>query len=248
MSRTMISFTLHTFSTVSQKLFTFEFMDLTPIWLTLKLASITALILLLIGLPLAYWLSKGRSIAKIILEAIITMPLVLPPSVLGFYLLLAFSPQHGVGKWLQQVFNVQLVFSFQGLILASVIYSMPFMIGPIKSALQQLPVSLSQASYTLGKTERQTFIHVLLPNIRASVLTAVILTFAHTLGEFGVVLMIGGNIPGITRVASIAVYDSVENQDYSAANAYSLILFSITFVMVISVFVFNKYKAKSPLE
>lgn len=223
-------------------------MDLTPIWLTLKLASITTLILLLIGLPLAYWLSKGRSIAKIILEAIITMPLVLPPSVLGFYLLLAFSPQHGVGKWLQQVFDVRLVFSFQGLILASVIYSMPFMIGPIKSALQQLPVSLSQASYTLGKTERQTFIHVLLPNIRASVLTAAILTFAHTLGEFGVVLMIGGNIPGVTRVASIAVYDSVENQDYAAANHYSLILFTITFVMVISVFVFNKYKAKTPLE
>jgi molybdate transport system permease protein len=223
-------------------------MDLTPIWLTLKLASITTLILLIIGLPLAYWLSKGRSIIKIILEAIITMPLVLPPSVLGFYLLLAFSPQHGVGKWLHEAFNLQFVFSFQGLVLASVIYSMPFMIGPIKSALQQLPLSLSQASYTLGKTERETFIHVLLPNIRASVLTAVILTFAHTLGEFGVVLMIGGNIPNVTRVASIAVYDSVENMDYSAANAYSLILFTITFIMVISVFVFNKYKAKSPLE
>jgi len=223
-------------------------MDLTPIWLTLKLASITTLVLLLIGLPLAYWLSKGRSIVKIILEAIITMPLVLPPSVLGFYLLLAFSPQHGIGKWLHEIFNIQFVFSFQGLILASIIYSMPFMIGPIKSALQQLPLSLSQASYTLGKTERQTFIKVLLPNIRSSVLTAVILTFAHTLGEFGVVLMIGGNIPNVTRVASIAVYDSVENMDYHAANVYSLILFSITFIMVISVFVFNKYKAKSPLE
>lgn len=223
-------------------------MDLTPIWLTLKLASITTVVLLLIGLPLAYWLSKSRSVLKIILEAIITMPLVLPPSVLGFYLLLAFSPQHGIGKWLQHTFNVQFVFSFHGLILASVIYSMPFMIGPIKSALQQLPLSLSQASYTLGKTERQTFINVLLPNIRSSVLTAVILTFAHTLGEFGVVLMIGGNIPNVTRVASIAVYDSVENMDYSAANTYSLILFSITFVMVVSVFVFNKYKAKSPLE
>ncbi|HTE01579.1 MAG TPA: molybdate ABC transporter permease subunit [Mucilaginibacter sp.] len=223
-------------------------MDLTPIWLTLKLAGITTLVLLLIGLPIAYWLSKSRSIIKIIIEAIITMPLVLPPSVLGFYLLLAFSPQHGIGKWLQHTFNVQFVFSFQGLILASVIYSMPFMIGPIKSALQQLPLSLAQASYTLGKTEKQTFIRVLLPNIRSSVLTAIILTFAHTLGEFGVVLMIGGNIPGITRVASIAVYDSVENMDYHAANVYSLILFSITFIMVISVFVFNKYKAKSPLE
>src|ERR1700760_1867136 len=223
-------------------------MDLTPIWLTLRLATITSFILLIIGLPVAYWLSKGRSFVKILIEAIITMPLVLPPSVLGFYLLLAFSPQHGIGKWLQHTFNIQFVFSFQGLVLASVIYSMPFMIGPIKSALQQLPLSLSQASYTLGKTERQTFIKVLLPNIRASVLTAVILTFAHTLGEFGVVLMIGGNIPGVTRVASIAVYDATENMDYTTANAYSLILFGITFILVISVFIFNKYRLKSPLE
>jgi molybdate transport system permease protein len=223
-------------------------MDLSPIWLTLKLAGITTLLLLLVGLPLAWWLSKGKSIFKIILEAIITMPLVLPPSVLGFYLLIAFSPQHGVGKWLLNTFNVQFVFSFQGLVLASVIYSMPFMIGPIKSALQQLPGSLAQASYTLGKSERETFLRVLLPNIKPSLLTAIVLTFAHTLGEFGVVLMIGGNIPNVTRVASIAVYDSVENMDYSTANVYSLILFSITFIMVIGVFIFNKAHAKSPLE
>jgi len=222
-------------------------MDLTPIWLTLKLAGITTLLLLAIGLPIAWWLSKGRSFFKIILEAIITMPLVLPPSVLGFYLLMAFSAQHGVGKWLHDAFDIQFVFSFQGLVLASVIYSMPFMIGPIKSALQQLPVSLSQASWSLGKTKWQTFIHVLMPNVKPSLLTAVVLTFAHTLGEFGVVLMIGGNIPNVTRVASIAVYDSVEQMDYHTANAYSLILFSITFVMVIAVFVFNKFQAKSPL-
>ena len=222
-------------------------MDLTPIWLTLKLAGITTLLLLVIGLPFAWWLSRGRSFFKIMIEAIITMPLVLPPSVLGFYLLLAFSPQHGVGKWLQEVFNVQFVFSFQGLVLASVIYSVPCMVGPVKSALQQLPPALAEASYTLGKTEWQTFRYVLLPNIKPSLLTATVLTFAHTLGEFGVVLMIGGNIPGITRVASIAVYDSVERQDYAMANNYSLILFSITFVLVIAVFVFNKYQAKSPL-
>jgi len=223
-------------------------MDLSPVWLTLKLAAITTLILLLTGLPVAWWLSKKRSIFKIIIEAIITMPLVLPPSVLGFYLLLAFSPQRGLGKWLNEVFNVQFVFSFQGLVLASVIYSMPFMISPVKSAFQQLPLSLSQASYTLGKTQWQTFRHVLLPNIKPSLLTAVVLTFAHTLGEFGVVLMIGGNIPGVTRVASIAVYDSVEQMDYASANNYSLILFAITFVMVIGVFIYNKYQVKSPLE
>lgn len=222
-------------------------MDLSPIWLTLKLAGITTLILLFIGLPFAWWLSRGRSLLKVIIEAIITMPLVLPPSVLGFYLLLAFSPRHGLGKWLQDVFDVQFVFSFQGLVLASVIYSVPFMVGPVKSALQQLPSALAEASYTLGKSEWQTFRYVLLPNIKPSLLTATVLTFAHTLGEFGVVLMIGGNIPGVTRVASIAVYDAVEQRDYPMANNYSLILFAITFVLVIAVFVFNKYQAKSPL-
>ncbi|MGF7078628.1 molybdate ABC transporter permease subunit [Mucilaginibacter sp. UYCu711] len=223
-------------------------MDLSPIWLTLKLAAITTLLLLLVGVPIAWWLSKGRSFFKTLIEAVITMPLVLPPSVLGFYLLLAFSPAHGLGKWLQDSFDVQFVFSFKGLVLASFIYSMPFMIGPIKSALQQLPASLAQASYTLGKGPWQTFKSVLLTNIKPSMLTAIVLTFAHTLGEFGVVLMIGGNIPNVTRVASIAVYDSVERMDYAAANNYSLILFAITFIMVISVFIFNKYQAKSPLE
>src|ERR1700744_6038167 len=223
-------------------------MDLSPIGLTLKLAAITTLLLLAAGLPLAWWLSKGRSFFKTIIEALITMPLVLPPSVLGFYLLLAFSPQHGVGKWLQDVFDIRFVFSFQGLVLASFIYSMPFMIGPIKSALQQLPASLAQASYTLGKSKRETFLNVLLPNIKPSMYTAMVLTFAHTLGEFGVVLMIGGNIPNVTRVESIAVYDSVERMDYSTANTYSLILFAITFVMVIAVFIFNKTQVKSPLE
>ncbi|MDB5009837.1 MAG: cysT [Mucilaginibacter sp.] len=223
-------------------------MDLSPIALTLKLAAITTLLLLIIGLPIAWWLSKGRSILKTIIEAIITLPLILPPSVLGFYLLLAFSPRRGIGKWLQHMFDVQFVFSFQGLVLASFIYSMPFMTGPIKSALQQVPASLAQASYTLGKTKRETFIKVLLPNIKPSLFTAIVLTFAHTMVEFGVVLMIGGNIPNVTRVASIAVYDSVERMDYSTASAYSLILLSITFVMVITVFIFNKYQAKSPLE
>ena len=223
-------------------------MDWLPIFLSLKLAAVTTTLLLAIGLPLAYWLSKGGGIFKVTLEALITVPLVLPPSVLGFYLLLAFSPQHGLGGWLQRVFHLSFVFSFQGLVLASVIYSLPFMIGPIKSALQQLPANLAQASYTLGKTERQTFIHVLLPNIKASVFTAMIMTFAHTLGEFGVVLMIGGNIPGITKVASIAVYDSVEGMDYRTANHYSLLLFGITFIMVATMFIINRRNAKSPLE
>ena len=219
--------------------------DWSPIFLTLKLAFVSTAILLVFGLPLAYWLSKGHSFFKLILEAIFTMPLVLPPSVLGFYLLLAFSPQQGLGKWLLQHFNLQLVFSFEGLVLASVIYSLPFMISPVKSALQQLPQSLAHASFTMGKSERETFFKVLLPNIKASLLTATVMTFSHTLGEFGVVLMIGGNIPGITRVASIAIYNSVETMDYQSANSYSLVLIFFTFILVTAVFIYNKYATKN---
>jgi molybdate transport system permease protein len=223
-------------------------MDLNPIWLTLKLAALTTAILCFVGAPLAWWLSRGKSFFKITIEALLTMPLVLPPSVLGFYLLLAFSPQQGLGKWLHEFFNIQLVFSFPGLVVASVIYSLPFMVGPVKSALEQLPQSMIDASYTMGKSKWQTFLHVQLPNIKPSLLTAVVFTFAHTLGEFGVVLMIGGNIPGVTRVASIAVYDAVEQMDYASAENYSLILFCITFALMLSVFIYNKYQPKTPLN
>lgn len=223
-------------------------MDWTPIWLSLKLSLITTMLLLVLGLPVAYWLSLKSSIPKVILEAIITMPLVLPPSVLGFYLLLTFSPQNSLGKWLHNTFDIRLVFSFGGLILASVLYSLPFMINPVKSAFVQLPHSITEASYSMGKSRLQTLIHVLLPNIKSSIITAAVLTFAHTLGEFGVVLMIGGNIPGVTKVASIAIYDSVERMDYANANNYSLILFTITFIIVITVFVLNRRLVKSPLE
>ena len=221
-------------------------MDWNPIWLSLRLSLITTLILLLLGLPVAYWLSRKNTVFKLILEAIITMPLVLPPSVLGFYLLLCFSPQNALGRWLHETFNVQLVFSFGGLVLASVIYSLPFMINPVRSAFSQLPHSITEASYTMGKSEWQTLLHVLIPNISSSILTAAVLTFAHTLGEFGVVLMIGGNIPGATRVASIAIYDSVEQMDYDGANRYSLVLFILTFVIVTTVFVVNR-KSVNPL-
>ena len=223
-------------------------MDLTPIFLSLKLACITTLILFVIGLPIAWWLSGRDSIPKLFIEAIITMPLVLPPSVLGFYLLLAFSPKNALGKWLQEHFDIQLVFSFESLILASVIYSLPFMVSPVKSAFIHLPGSIKEASYTMGKSKFETLWYIVLPNIKSSLLTAAVLTFAHTLGEFGVVLMIGGNIPGVTKVASIAIYDSVESMQYANANYYSLILFSITFIIVLTVFVFNRKSAKSPLE
>ena len=219
-----------------------------PIWLSIKLAIITTILLLFIGIPIAYWLSRKQNFIKLIIEGLITMPLVLPPSVLGFYLLLAFSPKNGFGIWLHRNFDLQLVFSFKGLVLASIIYSLPFMISHIKAAFSHLPKSMSQASYVMGKSKIQTFFYVLLPNIKSSVLTAAVLTFAHTLGEFGVVLMIGGNIPGETRVASVAIYDAVETMDYSSANSYALILFAITFIIVIGVFVLNRNAVKSPFE
>jgi len=219
-----------------------------PIWLSIKLAIITTILLLFIGIPIAYWLSRKQSIIKLIIEGLITMPLVLPPSVLGFYLLLAFSPKNGFGIWLHRNFDLQLVFSFKGLVIASIIYSLPFMISPIKAAFSHLPQSMSQASYVMGKSKIQTFFYVLLPNIKTSILMAAVLTFAHTLGEFGVVLMIGGNIPGETRVASVAIYDAVETMDYSSANSYALILFAITFIIVIGVFVLNRNAVKSPFE
>lgn len=223
-------------------------MEWTPIWLSIKLASITTLILLVFGIPIAYWLSRRGSILKVIVEAILTMPLVLPPSVLGFYLLLSFSPNSVLGQSLLKYFNLSLVFSFEGLVVASVIYSLPFMISPIKSALVHLPPSLADASYTMGKSRFETFYRVLLPNIQSSLWTATVLTFAHTLGEFGVVLMIGGKLDGITKVASIAIYDAVDNNQYKEANQYSAVLFAITFVIVILVFIFNRNSTKGPLE
>ncbi|RZJ92524.1 MAG: molybdate ABC transporter permease subunit [Chryseobacterium sp.] len=223
-------------------------MNLDPIWLSMKLALITTIFLLILGIPIAYWLSRKQSILKLVTEAMITMPLVLPPSVLGFYLLLAFSPNNAFGKWLQLHFNLQLVFSFKGLILASIIYSLPFMISPIKAAFSHLSQSIAEASYVMGKSKTKTFFSVLLPNIKPSIYTAAVLTFAHTLGEFGVVLMIGGNIPGETKVASIAIYDAVETMDYQAANVYAMILFAITFIIVIGVFVINRNAVKSPFE
>lgn len=223
-------------------------MEWTPIWLSLKLAAVTTLILLLISIPLAYWLSRRSTLLKVLTEAIITMPLVLPPSVLGFYLLISFSPNSFLGHWLLEYFNLSLVFSFEGLVVASVIYSLPFMVSPVKSALAHLPISLAEASYTMGKTKLETFYRVLLPNIKSSLLTAIVLTFAHTLGEFGVVLMIGGRLEGSTKVASIAIYDAVDNNQYQEANLYSAVLFAITFLIVVLVFIFNRNASRGPLE
>jgi molybdate transport system permease protein len=219
--------------------------DLGPLWLTLKLAILTTVILFIISIPIAHWLAYTKFRIKILIEAIIGMPIVLPPSVLGFYLLVAFSPANGLGKFLQEYFNLQLVFSFPGLVIGSLIYSLPFMIYPIQSGFAALPSSLREASFVLGKNKSRTLVNVLLPNIKSSLLTGIVLTFAHTVGEFGVVLMIGGNIPGQTKVASIAIYDQVELLNYHDANMYALILFVFAFLILLSLFFINNRFAKS---
>lgn len=214
--------------------------DLEPLWLTLKLAFVTTSILLVISIPLAWWLAYKKNNFKTVIEAVVSMPLVLPPSVIGFYLLLAFSPSHVFGKMLQDYFDVRLAFSFPGLVIASVIYSLPFMVHPVHSGFIALSPNLREASYSLGKTKWQTLFHVLLPNIKSSLLSGIVLTFAHTIGEFGVVLMIGGNIPGQTKVASIAIYDEVETMNYAAANTYALILFVTAFIILVTLYLVNR--------
>lgn len=213
--------------------------DLEPFWLTLKLAVVTTAILFFISIPLAHWLSQKKNKLKAVAEVIVSMPLVLPPSVIGFYLLLAFSPSHSFGKFLEDHFNMRLVFSFPGLVIASVIYSLPFMVHPIQSGFASLPGTLREASYSLGKSKWQTLVKVLLPNIKSSLLTASVLTFAHTIGEFGVVLMIGGNIPGETKVASIAIFDEVETMNYNSAGIYAFILFAASFIILLTVYLMN---------
>ncbi len=216
-----------------------------PFLLTLELALITTAILYVIGIPVAYWISVSAFKGKIVVEAILSLPLILPPSVMGFYLLVALSPANSFGRWVEELLNLRLVFTFQGLILASVVYSLPFMIQPLLAGFRMLPASLAEASYTLGKGRWTTLRRVLLPNIKAAVITGGILTFAHTLGEFGVVLMVGGNIPGETRVISVAIYDAVEAMDYGRANLYSGILLVFAFVLLLGVYLVNYRSLKT---
>lgn len=214
-------------------------MDWQPLVLTFKLAVVTTAILFVVSIPIANWLSSTRSKIRPVLETLVSMPLVLPPTVLGFYMLVAFSPENAFGNWLNEWLGIKLIFSFGGLVVASVIYSLPFMVQPIQAGLSSLPSTLKEASYTMGKSKITTLLKILLPNIKPSLLTGVVLSFAHTVGEFGVVLMIGGNMPGKTKVASIAIYDEVEALNYAAANNYSLILFSVTFIILLLVYLTN---------
>jgi molybdate transport system permease protein len=203
--------------------------ELDAIYITIALASITTLLLLVIGTPLAWWLSRQRGNLSALMEALVAMPLILPPTVLGFYLLLLFAPDTGLGQLWQQLTGTQLAFSFSALVIGSVIYSLPFVVQPLQSAFQRVPVGLLQAAATLGATPLDQFRSVVLPLTRRSFVTAASLGFAHTVGEFGVVLMIGGNIPGETQVLSIALYDYVESLQFDQAHrlAGALVAFSL---------------------
>ncbi len=207
--------------------------------LTFKLATLTTLILLFISIPLAAFLVFSKTRLKSIAETIVSMPLVLPPSVLGFYLLLAFSPASFIGEFLTN-HGIRLAFSFEGLVIGSILFSLPFMVHPIQSALSQVPRSIFEAAYTLGKSKLSTMVYVILPIIRHGLISGIVLAFAHTVGEFGVILMIGGNIPDETRVASIAIYDEVESLNYAMAHQYALTLFVVTFAILLLVYTLNK--------
>jgi len=227
---------------------TLKTLDLTPFILSFKLAGITTLILFLISLPLAWYLSQTKSKIKPFIEAATALPIVLPPSVLGFYVLIVFSQLNDFTFIIRGIeiftINLNLAFTFTGLVIASCFYSLPFMVQPLQGGFESLNKNMLEASYIAGKSKFVTLFKIALPNIKPALLIALIITFAHTVGEFGVILMIGGSIPGETKVASIAIYEMVEIMDYGSAHIYSLIMLFISFVVLLSVYVFNHRQKK----
>ena len=214
--------------------------DLTALWITLKLALISTMILLIIGAPLAWWLARSRWRFRFVAEAIVALPLVLPPTVLGFYLLLLLGPRGPVGGMLETLGGRPLAFTFTGLVIGSVIYSLPFVVQPLQNAFSAVGRRPLEAAATLRASPLDRFFTVAVPLARPGFLTACVLGFAHTLGEFGVVLMIGGNIPGETRVASIAIYDHVESLDYVQAHWMAGALLVLSFVLLLAVYGLNR--------
>ncbi|MEK6635456.1 MAG: molybdate ABC transporter permease subunit [Planctomycetota bacterium] len=212
----------------------------TPLLLSLKLSSITMVLLFIVGIPLAYGLAFSRIRWKFLVESVVALPLVLPPTVLGFYVLLAVGGNSFIGQKYEAVFNKTLAFSFQGLILGSFLYSLPFAVQPFQTSFAGVDKKLLEASWSLGRSHLYTFFSVVLPLSRQGIITGCVLSFAHTLGEFGVVLMLGGNIPGITKVASIAIYDEVQSLNYGTANIYSAILLTFSFIILALVYFINR--------
>ncbi len=219
-------------------------LEFTPFLLSFKLAGITTIILFSISVFIAWYLSQTRSSYKPIYEAISALPIVLPPSVLGFYILFALSHKSPIGAFFYDTLGVKLVFNFTGLVVASCFYSLPFMVQPLQSGFENLPKNMLEASYIAGKSKLTTLFRVALPNIKPSLMTAIVITFAHTVGEFGVVLMVGGSIPGQTKVASVAIYEMVEIMDYTSAHIYSGIMVCISFLVLLSVYIFNRKQSR----
>lgn len=211
-----------------------------PLLLSAQLALVTAILLLLIGMPVAWWLSQTHSRFKPAAQAIVAMPIVLPPTVLGFYLLILLGPTGAIGSWWVQVTGNALTFSFTGLVIASCVYSLPFAVQPLQSAFESLPRQTLEFAWTQGASKIDAFFSVAVPMSLRGFVAAAVLSFAHTLGEFGVVLMVGGNIPGETRVISIAIYDSVETLNYGDAHLMSLLLLGFAFVVLLLMFVLNR--------
>ena len=205
------------------------------IGLTLELAAVSSLVLLVIAIPLAQWLNTTRMRGAILVETLVGLPIVLPPTVIGFYLLVLMSPQQPVGAAWLTAFGQPLPFSFAGLVIGSVVYSLPFAVQPIQAAFRGVKKQMVESSLALGLTPRQTFWSIVMPLSKHGILTGVSLSFAHTMGEFGVVLMLGGNIPGQTRVASIALYDEAQKLNYATAHAYALVLLAISFVILVGI-------------
>ncbi len=208
--------------------------------LTLRLAVTVSLILMAIGLPLAYWLALSRRRWKFVVEAAVSLPIVLPPTVLGFYVLVAIGPLSPVGRWYRSITGGNLAFTFRGLVIGSVLYSLPFAVQPMVAAFSSVDRGLMDASATLGASTWRTFWRVVFPLGISGVLTGLVLSFAHTLGEFGVVLMIGGNIPGATQTMSILIYDQVQSLDYAAANETSLLLLAVCFCILAGLYGFRR--------
>jgi molybdate transport system permease protein len=221
--------------------------DLSALWITLRLAALTTLILLLLGTPLAWWLSRTRCRLRPVFEAVVALPLVLPPTVLGFYLLIALGPDGPVGVLLQSLGGRPLAFSFAGLVVGSVIYSLPFVVQPLQDAFSAIGRRPLEVAATLRAPPLDRFLSIVLPLARPGYLTGAVLGFAHTIGEFGVVLMIGGNIPGRTQVLSIAIYDHVEALDYSRAHLLAGGLLVLSFLLLLAVYGFNRrYRPMRP--
>lgn len=219
-------------------------MDWEAIRLSLRLAGLTTALLLLVGLPLAHWLAFSPRRWKFLVEAVVAMPLVLPPTVLGFYLLVAMGPRSPLGRAWEGLVGTTLPFSFEGLLIASVLYSLPFMVQPLAGAFEAVDRGLIEASWCLGESRLRTFFRVIAPLSWSGLLSGVVLTFAHTLGEFGVVLMVGGNLPSRTRTVSIAIYDQVQAMDYGAAGRTSALLLGVSFVTLAITYALRRRERK----